>query len=277
MMLLRGWDHFVTPLAEKAAATDRTAWSDEPFQISSLALKQLPDVGPRSDSSAWLKIHAELADEMKSSNNGQVSSLCLFTVSSTARLTCLFASIVGGRERSRWLKHCPHSHVPRIKCAFLVTPVFPKSASDASATLPQGFEFILYGDSITETWRGTEFAEPIKRAEGGQVAFERYWGDYRTAALAIAGDVVFGYSDLCYATRPFSVHAELTWQQLLFWLRCTFIHVMLQFCVAGDCTGHLLWRLQNGELPDRAHQPKAVILLIGTNDLGALDSVKSAD
>ena len=74
MMLFRRWDHFVAPLAEKAAA-GRTAWSDEPFQISSLALEELPDVGPRSDSSAWLKIHAELANEIKSSNKGQVSSL----------------------------------------------------------------------------------------------------------------------------------------------------------------------------------------------------------
>lgn len=86
-------------------------------------------------------------------------------------------------------------------------------ASDASSTLPQGFEFILYGDSITETWRGTQFAEPIKRAEGGQEAFERYWGDYRTAALAIAGDAIFGFSGLCY--KPFVVQADSTWQQLL--------------------------------------------------------------
>ena len=37
---------------------------------------------------------------------------------------------------------------------------------------------------------------------------------------------------------------------------------------AGDQTGHLLWRLQNGETPDEAHQPAAAVVLIGTNDLG---------
>jgi hypothetical protein len=36
---------------------------------------------------------------------------------------------------------------------------------------------------------------------------------------------------------------------------------------AGDQTGHLLWRLLHGEVPGR-RQPKAAILLIGTNDLG---------
>ncbi len=74
MMMFRGWDHFVAPLAEKAAA-DRTAWSNEPFQISSLGPMELPDVGPRSDSSAWLEVHAKLADEMKSSNMWPVTSL----------------------------------------------------------------------------------------------------------------------------------------------------------------------------------------------------------
>ena len=36
----------------------------------------------------------------------------------------------------------------------------------------------------------------------------------------------------------------------------------------GDQTGHLLWRLQNGETPDSDHQPAAAVILIGTNDLG---------
>ena len=42
---------------------------------------------------------------------------------------------------------------------------------------------------------------------------------------------------------------------------------MLRDC-AGDQTGHLLWRLQNGETPDSEHQPAAAVILIGTNDLG---------
>lgn len=35
---------------------------------------------------------------------------------------------------------------------------------------------------------------------------------------------------------------------------------------AGDRTEHLFWRLQNGEGP-RDLKPRAVVLLIGTNDL----------
>ncbi|KAL4439834.1 hypothetical protein ABPG75_002835 [Micractinium tetrahymenae] len=39
--------------------------------------------------------------------------------------------------------------------------------------------------------------------------------------------------------------------------------------IGGDQTFHLRWRLLNGELPARQH-PRLVLLLIGTNDLGAV-------
>lgn len=37
--------------------------------------------------------------------------------------------------------------------------------------------------------------------------------------------------------------------------------------ISGDMTQHLLYRLEHGELPEKNH-PKAVVILIGTNDLG---------
>jgi lysophospholipase L1-like esterase len=40
--------------------------------------------------------------------------------------------------------------------------------------------------------------------------------------------------------------------------------------ISGDCIQHVLWRLQNGEL-ENTH-PKAVVLLIGTNNISAGDS-----
>ena len=43
------------------------------------------------------------------------------------------------------------------------------------------------------------------------------------------------------------------------------------FGIGGDCTQHLLWRIQNGELAcctDAGASPKAIVLNIGTNNIG---------
>lgn len=42
-------------------------------------------------------------------------------------------------------------------------------------------------------------------------------------------------------------------------------------CGAEDQSGHLLWRLQHGEVFTH-QQPEVIVLLIGTNDLGAAAS-----
>jgi lysophospholipase L1-like esterase len=41
----------------------------------------------------------------------------------------------------------------------------------------------------------------------------------------------------------------------------------MRLASTGDTTANLWWRLQHGELPTAA-PPKAVVILIGTNDLG---------
>lgn len=42
----------------------------------------------------------------------------------------------------------------------------------------------------------------------------------------------------------------------------------LALAISGDQTQHLLWRLKHGELP-LSLQPKVIVLMIGTNNLGA--------
>ena len=44
---------------------------------------------------------------------------------------------------------------------------------------------------------------------------------------------------------------------------------------AGDQIDNLLWRLQHGETPQKA--PKVAVVLIGTNDFGAVDLCSGTD
>ncbi len=46
------------------------------------------------------------------------------------------------------------------------------------------------------------------------------------------------------------------------------------FGIASDCTQNVLWRLQNGEA--EGYQPKAVVLLIGTNNTGNRNTPQEA-
>ena len=63
----------------------------------------------------------------------------------------------------------------------------------------QGFDMVLYGDSITEFWRGTSGGAPAKRPDGSidnvtwipwdlRVVFDTTLASkYRTGVMAIAG------------------------------------------------------------------------------------------
>jgi hypothetical protein len=45
---------------------------------------------------------------------------------------------------------------------------------------------------------------------------------------------------------------------------------------ADDQTGHLLWRLKNGELP-RRHAPRVIVLLAGTTDVKLAHAARGED
>jgi len=63
---------------------------------------------------------------------------------------------------------------------------------------PQAYDLILYGDSLTEAWRGTDHCQPCTRpglertgCDGLPALFNSTYGRrYRAAALGIAGDRV---------------------------------------------------------------------------------------
>ena len=54
--------------------------------------------------------------------------------------------------------------------------------------LLQGFELVFYGDSITETWRGTDMGRPCGRCARVPAIFETYFGSkYDSEVLAVGG------------------------------------------------------------------------------------------
>ncbi|KAK9836010.1 hypothetical protein WJX81_005902 [Elliptochloris bilobata] len=51
-----------------------------------------------------------------------------------------------------------------------------------------GVDVVFYGDSITETWRGTDMGRGCRRCAGVPAVFQKYFGKYSTAVLAVGGD-----------------------------------------------------------------------------------------
>ena len=76
-------------------------------------------------------------------------------------------------------------------------------------------DLLLHGDSITDWW---------VQGDANKAMFEKYFGDYRTA----------------------------------------------NFAIAGDTTQGVLWGLKNGE--GQGFMPKAVMVMIGTNNTGATNN-----
>jgi len=81
-------------------------------------------------------------------------------------------------------------------------------------------DLLLHGDSITDWW---------VQGDANKAMFDKYFGNYKTA----------------------------------------------NFAVAGDTTQGVLWGLKNGE--GQGFQPKAVMLMIGTNNAGNLSAPEIAE
>lgn len=53
----------------------------------------------------------------------------------------------------------------------------------------QGFDVLMYGDTLVEAWRGTFLGEPSSRAHGSADVFHSHFSHrWNAAALGIAGE-----------------------------------------------------------------------------------------
>ena len=54
----------------------------------------------------------------------------------------------------------------------------------------QGVDLLFYGDSITENWRGTSVGRLYPGGQGMPAVYQKHFGGYKSAVLAIAGDYI---------------------------------------------------------------------------------------
>jgi lysophospholipase L1-like esterase len=111
----------------------------------------------------------------------------------------------------------------RVNVAATYTPSSMRQGARHDAFVEQakngGIDLLLHGDSITDWWA---------QGEANKAVFNKYFGAYKTA----------------------------------------------NFAIAGDTTNGLLWGLKNGE--GQGFQPKAIMLMIGTNNTGGNNPASAA-
>lgn len=157
----------------------------------------------------------------------------------------------------------PFPHVPSSpQYAKQWDTVFARNVADAAAadTLPT---VVLYGDSITEHWTGTDLGDATQETMSVKKQFDTIFDDGQALALGLAGDRVSQSSQSerkAYHTNIFpDVCVKMCWERSHTFHFCVVALRLLQ------CP-QLLYRLQNGELPSSL-DPPVIWLLIGTNDL----------
>jgi lysophospholipase L1-like esterase len=112
---------------------------------------------------------------------------------------------------------------PRLNVAATYTQTMqrmgPRHEGSVEIAKEGNIDVLLDGDSITDWW---------VQGEANKAMFEKYFGGYRTA----------------------------------------------NFAIAGDTTQGVLWGLKNGE--GQGFQPKAIMLMIGTNNTGGTNNAGTA-
>ena len=67
-----------------------------------------------------------------------------------------------------------------------------RSDQAGSCDAAQGLDLVFYGDSITESWRGTEMNNTNFKRPGIADVYRAHFAKYRSIVLAIAGEPFCG-------------------------------------------------------------------------------------
>lgn len=77
------------------------------------------------------------------------------------------------RDDPRWVA-CHAQHVDTIE----------KADGEEEA----GYRLMFFGDSITETWAGTDLCSPCERCQGVPAVFAKHYAKYNAGVMAVGGD-----------------------------------------------------------------------------------------
>lgn len=204
----------------------------------------VPPPAPRTVA-GWAAYHGALAAEVAKAKAAGVSCICLRVPERRLLVRLLPAPRLKGAT-APWaaLLHCP----------------------------PQGVDFVLYGDSITESFRGTAVGMPADSYAGNAAAWRRRMAGRRQVA-ARGCALALPCSNAALRSHRLGADARFTlntWRAVMHPLHRPppppNRRRALILAISGDETLHLLWRLRHGEGPSGL-SPAVVTLMISTNDL----------
>lgn len=192
LLLFKGYDSFVAPHAAIARA-GRLANGTSPFDSPShLTLKSLPGIGPR-DTPEWRSLQQQLVKEVAKGDAGKVPGRFIplkrhITPDEFNQIPLRIAVLCTGRQCNAGPTGSPATRLYWKGQTSLFAAIHI-----VTRPLPQGFEYLFYGDSITERWRGTEMGKPCsnkdKECPECAKSFKKRFGSFRTALLAISGEL----------------------------------------------------------------------------------------
>lgn len=78
--------------------------------------------------------------------------------------------------------------IPQNLAFYVSHDVGTLAAQLAECHPTQGVDLLFYGDSITENWRGTSVGRPYPGGQGMPAVYQKHFGGYKSAVLAIAGE-----------------------------------------------------------------------------------------
>eukprot|EP00752_Nemacystus_decipiens_P005408 g4903.t1 len=193
---------------------------------------------------------------------GEGGPLALSTPPASPRAASASAWTATGTARRKW--GCPRGGLcaSALLCLALGLVGFAALRKDdsgyidydADVVLPEGANRASFPVSRDKKPGWTTYHESLKTTaeEDGANARVLLLGDSITEELL---ETSVGVS------RP-------NWGSIEVWMEYYAYLGGINLGVAGDMTQHLLWRVQNGELPD-VLQPEAIMVAIGTNNLSA--------